>query len=128
MQIQRTVSIFIILHEECYLMGGERAFTTRKPHHAQPDALAGEIIGARFSFKKDGAHDQVILLRYGPGKSQEIICFDAALRNDNNSDVHIFHRERLNAPSLSEARIEKSRAEFLNAKVRRPSLSLSVAG
>lgn len=59
--------------------------------HAQPDALVGEIIDAQFSLKKDRADDQVILLRYGPGKSQEIICFDAALQNDNNLDVHIFH-------------------------------------
>lgn len=70
---------------------GEQAFTTRKPHRAQPDALVGEIIDAKFRFKKDGAHDQGILLRYGPGKSQQIICFDAALQDDNNSDVHIFH-------------------------------------
>lgn len=70
---------------------GEQAFTTRKPRRAQPDALVGEIIDAQFSFKKDGADDQVILLRYGPGKSQGIICLDAALQNDNNSDVHIFH-------------------------------------
>lgn len=70
---------------------GELAFTTSEPQRAQPDALVGEIIDALFGFKQDGAHDQVIVLRYGPGKSQEIICFDAALQNDNNSDVHIFH-------------------------------------